>query len=138
MWKLYAFGAALFAALTTILAKVGISGVDSNLATAVRSLVATAFAVMLVVATGKIDGLSSLTPKSWTFLLLSGLGTGLSWIFYFRALQLGPASKVSAIDKSSLALAILLAIIFLREAPDWNILVGGAMIIVGTYVVAFG
>ena len=132
MWAVYALCSAFFAALTSILAKVGIEGVNSNLATAVRTGVVLVMAWLVVFATGTADGLWSIGKKS--FLVLSGLATGASWLFYFKALQIGEASKVIPVDKFSVVLGILMAFIFLHEAVTAKTLIGGALIAIGTFV----
>lgn len=134
MWAVYALCSAFFAALTSILAKVGIEGVNSNLATAVRTGVVLVMAWLVVFATGTADGLWSIGKKSWLFLVLSGLATGASWLFYFKALQIGEASKVIPVDKFSVVLGILMAFIFLHEAVTVKTLIGGALIAIGTFV----
>ena len=130
-WLLYAFISAAAAALTTILAKVGVEGVPSNLATAIRTIVITGFAWAIVAARGEHRALTSLSRRSVVFLLLSGIATGVSWLAYFRALQLGPASRVSPIDKLSLPLTILLAVLFLHESVGWRLGLGVALMTVG-------
>ncbi len=134
MWAVYALCSAFFAALTSILAKVGIEGVNSNLATAVRTAVVLVMAWLVVFATGTADGVLSIGKKSWLFLVLSGLATGASWLFYFKALQIGEASKVIPVDKFSVVLGILMAFIFLHEAVTAKTLIGGALIAIGTFV----
>ena len=131
MWILYALLSALFAALTSVLAKVGIDGVNSNLATAVRTTVVLALAWGIVFATGVQHQLSSVGQKSWTFLILSGLATGGSWLFFYKALQLGNASRVVPTDKFSVVLTILLSVIFLHETVSLKVLAGGALITAG-------
>jgi len=130
-WLLYAFISAAAAALTAILAKVGVEGVPSNLATAIRTIVITGFAWVIVAATGEHRALTSLSRRSVVFLLLSGIATGVSWLAYFRALQLGPAARVSPIDKLSLPLTILLAVLFLHESVGWRLGLGVALMTVG-------
>lgn len=134
MWAVYALCSAFFAALTSILAKVGIEGVNSNLATAVRTAVVLVMAWLVVFATGTAEGVWSIGRKSWLFLVLSGLATGASWLFYFKALQIGEASKVIPVDKFSVVLGILMAFIFLHEAVTAKTLIGGALIAIGTFV----
>ena len=134
MWAVYALCSAFFAALTSILAKVGIEGVNSNLATAVRTAVVLVMAWLVVFATGTADGVLSIGKKSWLFLVLSGLATGASWLFYFKALQIGEASKVIPVDKFSVVLGILMAFIFLHEAVTAKTLISGALIAIGTFV----
>jgi transporter family protein len=135
-WRIWALGSALFAGATAILAKVGVQGVDSNLATAIRTAVILIFSWALVIATGQGSRLSSLTPRTWLFLCLSGLATGLSWLCYFRALQLGEASRVVPIDKFSVVFAIALAAVFLGEKLSWHQWLGGALILAGAIVIA--
>jgi bacterial/archaeal transporter family protein len=136
MWWLYAILSALFAAATTILAKIGIEKVDANLATAIRTVVIVVLAWGIAFGTGATRDVASISHRSLLFLVLSGVATGLSWLFYFKALQLGDASRVAPIDKSSLALTILLAALFLNEPLTLKTTVGAILIIVGTLVVA--
>lgn len=135
-WLLFALLSAVFAAATSILAKIGIKGVDSNLATAIRTVVITLFAWGIVVAQGSVKQLGHLTRTTWIFLILSGLATGLSWLFYFRALQLGEASKVVPIDKLSLVLAIIMAVVFLHEKLTLSTALGSILITAGVLVIA--
>ena len=135
-WKLWALGSAVFAALTAILAKLGVAGVNSNLATAVRTAVVLVFAWGLAWVTGGLRGLPDLPARAWTFLGLSGLATGLSWVCYFRALQLGDASRVAPVDKLSVVFAIALAAWLLHERLTWHQWVGGALITAGAVVIA--
>ncbi len=137
MWWMYALLSAFFAALTAILAKIGIQGVDSNLATAIRTVVIVVLAWGIVYFRGGLDQIGLLTRSNLIFLGLSGVATGLSWIFYFRALQLGKVSQVAPVDKLSVALAILLSVVFLGEKLTWHTGVGAAMIIGGTLVLIF-
>lgn len=130
-WIIYALLSAVFAAATAILAKIGIKGVDSNLATAIRTVVILLFAWGIVLAQGTAKQLRSFSPFSLLFLILSGIATGLSWLFYFRALQLGPASRVAPIDKLSLVFTIVLAGIFLREKLTVPIVLGAVLMSVG-------
>ncbi|OUO93343.1 EamA family transporter [Cloacibacillus sp. An23] len=134
MWAVYALCSAFFAALTSILAKVGIEGVNSNLATAVRTAVVLVMAWLVVFVTGAEGGVWNIGRKSWLFLVLSGLATGASWLFYFKALQIGEASKVIPVDKFSVVLGILMAFVFLHEAVTAKTLIGGALIAIGTFV----
>ena len=134
MWFVFALLSACFAALTTILAKVGMDGVNSNLATAIRTVVVLVMAWGMVFLTGAQQGISGITPRAWIFLTLSGLATGASWLFYYRALQLGDASLVAPVDKSSLVITILLAFIFLHAAISWKVILGSALIAAGTFV----
>lgn len=130
-WTIYAFLSAVFAAATAILAKIGIKGVDSNLATAIRTVVILLFAWGIVLAQGTTKQLRSLSQFSFLFLILSGIATGLSWLFYFRALQLGPASRVAPIDKLSLVFTIILAGIFLREKLSVPVVLGAVLMSIG-------
>ena len=130
-WLLYALISATAAALTAILAKVGVEGVPSNLATAIRTIVITGFAWGIVAATGEHRALPSVSRRSILFLLLSGITTGVSWLAYFRALQLGPASRISPIDKLSLPLTIVLAAVFLHESVGWRLGLGVALRTIG-------
>lgn len=134
-WVLYALLSAFFAALTTIFAKIGVAGVSSNLATAVRTVVILAIAWGWVVITGEVGGLRTMSQKTIFFLVISGVATGLSWLFYFRALQEGKASLVAPIDKSSLAMILILSAIFLGEAFTWKSVLGTLLILGGTLVV---
>ena len=133
-WVVYALLSAFFAALTSILAKVGIENVNSNLATAIRTVVVLFMAWGIVFVTGKQHELAAVSPKSWLFLVLSGCATGLSWLFYYRALQLGEASKVMPIDKFSVVIGMVLAFFVLGEAADGKTLAGGMLITIGTVV----
>lgn len=132
MWFWFALGSAVFAALTSILAKVGIEGVNSNLATAVRTVVVVIMAWGIVFMTGAQSGLAGITKKSWIFLVLSGLATGGSWLCYYKALQIGAASKVVPIDKLSVVITLVLAFIFLHEAFTAKSLLGCVLIGAGT------
>ena len=134
MWLLFALLSALFAALTSILAKIGIDGVNSNLATAIRTVVVVAMAWGMVFLTHTQNGISDISKKSWIFLILSGLATGASWLCYYRALQLGDASKVVPIDKLSVVLTIILAFVFLHEDFTRKSLIGCIFIGVGTLI----
>lgn len=134
MWAVYALCSAFFAALTSILAKVGIEGVNSNLATAIRTAVVLVMAWLVVFVTGAEGGVCNIGRKSWLFLVLSGLATGASWLFYFKALQIGEASKVIPVDKFSVVLGIVMAFVFLHEAVTAKTLIGGALIAIGTFV----
>ena len=134
MWFVFALLSAVFAALTSILAKVGIEGVNSNLATAIRTMVVLAMAWGMVFVTNTQGGLTDISRKSWLFLILSGLATGASWLCYYRALQIGEASKVVPIDKLSVAITIFLGIVVLHEQVSWNVIVGGLLIVGGSLV----
>ena len=134
MWAVFAFLSALFAALTSILAKIGISGVNSNLATAIRTVVVVLMAWGMVFLTKGQLCLANISKKSWIFLILSGLATGASWLCYYRALQEGEASKVVPIDKLSVVLTLILAFIFLHEDFTMKSLIGSILITIGTLV----
>lgn len=132
MWAIFAFGSAVFAALTSILAKVGIDGVNSNLATAIRTFVVLIMAWGMVFIVGGQFGISEISKKSWLFLILSGLATGASWLCYYKALQIGEASKVVPIDKLSVVLTLILAFIFLHEQFTAKSAIGAILITAGT------
>lgn len=134
MWWFYALLSALFASLTAIFAKIGITGVNSNLATAIRTVIILIMAWAIVFARGEAKGISTLSKQNLIFLVISGIATGLSWIFYFKALQLGKVSQVAPVDKLSVALTIVLAVIFLGEALTIKTAIGAALIIAGTVV----
>jgi transporter family protein len=136
-WFTWALLSAFFAGLTAILAKVGVAGIDSNLATAIRTTVVFAFAWGIALATTNMGVLRTLPHRTWLFLALSGLATGLSWLCYFRALQLGEASRVAPVDKLSVVFAIVLAVIFLREQLTWQQWAGGILIVTGAVVLAW-
>lgn len=132
MWVIFAFLSAVFAALTSILAKVGIEGVNSNLATAVRTAVVLAMAWGMVFITNAQHGIMDISKKSWVFLVLSGLATGASWLCYYKALQAGEASKVVPIDKLSVVITLILAVIFLHENINVKSIIGALLITAGT------
>ena len=134
MWFIFAILSAIFAALTSILAKIGIEGVNSNLATAVRTIVVVLMAWFMVFITGNQNGIVDMSKKSWIFLILSGLATGASWLCYYKALQLGEASKVVPIDKLSIVITIVLAFIFLGEQITLKTLIGCCLIVIGTFI----
>ena len=134
MWMIFAILSAVFAALTSILAKVGIDGVNSNLATAIRTVVVLIMAWGMVFLTHTQSGLPEISKKSWTFLILSGLATGASWLCYYRALQLGDASKVVPIDKLSVVITLILAFVFLHEQFTIKSIIGCILIGIGTLV----
>ena len=134
MWFVFALLSAVFAALTSILAKIGIDGVNSNLATAIRTAVVLVMAWGMVFLTGTQSGISAIGRKSWLFLALSGLATGASWLCYYRALQVGEASKVVPIDKMSVVITLILAFVFLHETFTWKSAVGALLITMGTLV----
>lgn len=132
MWFVLALLSAVFAALTSILAKIGIDGVNSNLATAIRTVVVVAMAWLMVFITGAQGGISEISRKSWIFLILSGLATGASWLCYYKALQVGEASKVIPVDKLSVVITLVLAFIFLNEKITLKSGIGCALIGAGT------
>ena len=132
MWFVFALLSAVFAALTSILAKVGIQGVDSNLATALRTVVVVVMAWVMVFITGGQGGISAISRRSWLFLVLSGLATGASWLCYYRALQIGEVSKVVPVDKLSVVITLALAFVFLHETVTPRSLLGCALIGAGT------
>ena len=134
MWFVFALLSAVFAALTSILAKVGIEGVNSNLATALRTLVVLAMAWMMVFVTNAQGGIGAISRKSWLFLILSGLATGASWLCYYKALQVGEASKVVPIDKLSIVFTLVLAWTFLHEQVSAKSIFGCLLIVAGTLV----
>ncbi len=132
MWLLFAFASSLFAALTSILTKIGIEGVNSNLATALRTMVVVIMAWGMVFLTNSQGGIASISKKSWIFLILSGIATGISWLCYYRALQIGEASKVVPIDKLSVVITIILAFVFLHESITVKSIIGMILITAGT------
>lgn len=134
MWILFAVGSSVFAAVTSILAKVGIEGVSSNLATAIRTFVVLLMAWGMVFLTHSQDGIFNIGKRSWIFLILSGLATGASWLCYYKALQIGDASKVVPIDKMSTVLTLILAFVFLHEQFTLKSLVGSILLAAGTLV----
>lgn len=134
MWFVFAILSAVFAALTSILAKVGIDGVNSNLATAIRTVVVVVMAWGMVFITNTQGGISEISKKSWIFLILSGIATGASWLCYYRALQMGEASKVVPIDKLSVVITLILAFVFLHEQFTVKSLIGCVLIGAGTLI----
>ena len=137
MWWIYALLSAFFAALTAVFAKVGIKGVDSDLATAIRTVVILVVAWAIALARGSTATITTLSKQNYLFLGLSGLATGLSWIFYFKALQIGKVSQVAPVDKLSVALAIIMSVLFLGETLSLKTGIGAALIIIGTLVLVF-
>lgn len=137
-WFVYALLSAFFASLTAILAKIGIKGIDSNLATAIRTIVILLFAWSIVFFQGTYKQLGSISKFSLIFLILSGLATGISWLFYFKALQSGNASQVAPIDKLSLALTILLAVFILKEKVTLSVVFGTLLMLAGALLIGFG
>jgi len=134
MWSLYAILSAIFAALTSILAKIGIENVNSNLATAIRTVVVLVLAWGIVFVTGKHHEVTNISQKSLLFLALSGVATGLSWLFYYKALQMGQASKVVPVDKFSVVISMVMAFVILGEAVTLKTIIGGVLITAGTLV----
>ena len=134
MWWIYAILSALFASLTAIFAKVGIANINSNLATGIRTVVVLIMLWCIILARGEAKGISSLSKQNIVFLVFSGIATGLSWLYYFKALQLGSVSQVATIDKLSVALTIILSITFLGETLTLKTAVGAGLIIAGTVV----
>jgi transporter family protein len=134
MWVVFALLSAFFAALTSILAKIGIQDINSNLATAIRTIVVLIMAWAVVFITGKHSGLANIGQKNLIFMILSGIATGLSWLCYYRALQIGNVSKVMPIDKFSLVIGMVMAFVILRETITVKTVIGGVFITVGTFV----
>jgi transporter family protein len=135
-WQLWAVLSAVFAALTAIFAKVGVEGINSDLATLIRTVIVLITLSLILFATGQFSQPGPIAAKSWWFLLLSGLGTGASWLCYFRALKLGPATLVAPIDKLSVVLVALFGVTFLGERPSWNGWLGIALIAAGAVLIA--
>ena len=134
MWVVFALLSAVFAALTSIFAKIGIENVNSNLATAIRTVIVLVMAWLIVFATGEHQQIVDISTKSWTFLVLSGLATGLSWLCYFYALQIGEASKVVPVDKFSVVITMIMAFFILGEVITTKTIIGGLLITAGTLV----
>lgn len=134
MWFIFAFLSAVFAALTSILAKIGIEGISSNLATAIRTVVVLVMAWGMVFLTGAQSQIIGLSKRNWIFLILSGIATGLSWLCYYKALQIGDVSKVAPVDKFSIVITMILAFVVLHEAPTAKTILGGMFIAVGTFI----
>ena len=137
MWIIFALSSAVFAALATIFIKAGLGGVDSNLATAVRTAIVLVFASIIALATMKPGAVAAVGHRNWLFLVLSGIATGASWLCYNKALQIGAASKVMPVDKLSLVIGLVLAFIFLKEPAAPNVIIGAIIITIGTLVVIF-
>lgn len=135
MWKYYALLSAVFAALTAIFAKIGVKNIDSDLATAIRTCVILFITWGIVMLGNGLGGVKELTRTNWTFLILSGAATGLSWLFYFKALQLGDASRVAPIDKLSVVFTILLSFLILKETFSWKVILGGCLIAGGSLII---
>ena len=136
-WQAWAVLSAIFAALTAIFAKVGVEDINADLATLIRTVIVLVTLALILFATGKFSEAGPISAKSWLFLLLSGLGTGASWICYFRALKLGPATLVAPIDKLSVVLVALFGVVFLGERPSWSGWLGIALIAAGAVLIAF-
>lgn len=134
MWFVFAVLSAIFAAITSILAKIGIEGVNSNLATAIRTVVVVLMAWGIVALTNAQSGIDEISKRSWIFLTLSGLATGASWLCYFKALQLGDASKVVSVDKFSIVITLVMAAVFLHEQFTVKTIIGSVLITLGTFV----
>jgi len=134
MWFVFASLSAVFAALTSILAKIGIEGINSNLATAIRTAVVLAMAWIIVFITKVQSQIPSISKRSWLFLILSGIATGLSWLCYFKALQIGDVSKVAPVDKFSVVITMILAFVVLHEVPTAKTIIGGIFITIGTLI----
>ena len=137
MWIVFALLSAVFASLTSIFAKIGIDGVNSNLATAVRTVVVVVMSWLMVFITNNQSGLAQISKKSWVFLILSGMATGASWLCYYRALQLGKATEVAAVDKLSIVFTLILAFIFLHDTFTVKSLIGCALIATGTILMVW-
>lgn len=135
MWKYYALLSALFASLTAIFAKIGMKGVDSNLATAIRTVVILLITWSIVILHSNLGSIKELNKTNWAFLILSGATTGLSWLFYFKALQMGEVSKVAPIDKLSIVLTIILSFLILKEPVSAKVIIGGTLITAGYLVI---
>ena len=136
-WFIWALLSAFFAGVTAILAKIGVAGINSNLATAIRTTVVLAFTWGIALATTSTASLHTLSRRTWVFLVLSGLATGFSWLCYFRALQLGEASRVAPVDKLSVVFVILFAALVLREQLTWHQWIGGTLVVAGAIILAW-
>ncbi|MDB5762909.1 MAG: hypothetical protein JWQ21_1904 [Herminiimonas sp.] len=134
-WVWYALGSAFFAALTALFGKIGVAHINSNLATFIRTVVILAVIAAILSFRGEWEKLQSVSPVTWFFLVLSGIATGLSWLCYYRALQLGPVSKVAPVDKLSVALAIVFGMMFVGEKLTWPVALGGSLIVAGSIVI---
>jgi len=135
-WQIFALGSAFFAGLTAIFGKVGVAGVNSNMATFIRTIVILIVTACILSLRSEWQRVTAISKHSLLFLVLSGVATGLSWLCYYRALQLGPASKVAPVDKLSVVFAIVLAVVFLGEKLTWQSAVGGSLIVIGSMVLA--
>lgn len=134
-WVLFALGSAFFAALTALFGKLGVTGMNSNVATLIRTIVILAVTIAIISLRNEWQKPNSISATSWLFLVLSGIATGLSWLCYYRALQLGPVTKVAPIDKLSVAIAIVLGIVVLGEKLTWSVALGGTLIVAGSLVI---
>lgn len=134
-WQVFAIGSAVFAAMTAILGKLGVAEVNSNLATLIRTLVIVAITACLVTARGEWEPISRLSRYGASMLALSGIATGFSWLCYYRALQMAPASRVAPVDKLSVAVVVVFAILFLREPFSWQVAVGATLIVLGVVII---
>ncbi|MFC3107738.1 EamA family transporter [Undibacterium arcticum] len=134
-WQSYAFGSAFFAALTALFGKLGVANINSNYATFIRTIVILCVTAAIISARDEWQKPQQVAPSTWLFLVLSGIATGLSWLCYYRALQLGPVSKVAPVDKLSVALAIVLGILFVGETLTWPVALGGALIVSGSVII---
>lgn len=134
-WMVFALGSAFFAALTAIFGKLGVTGLNSNVATFIRTIVILVVTFAIISLRNEWQKPTSISTSSWLFLVLSGIATGLSWLCYYRALQLGPVTKVAPIDKLSVAIAIVLGILILGEKLTWSVALGGALIVAGSLVI---
>lgn len=137
MWAVYAFAGAVFAALTSILGKIGVSGINSNLGTAIRTIFVLICAWAMVFITKSYTPIREIQGKTMLFLILSGFATGFSWLFFYKALQIGPVAKVVSIDKLSMVLTFILAAVVLKEALTWKTVLGSLLMVAGTFVIAF-
>lgn len=135
MWFIFALLSAVFAALTSIFAKIGIEGINSNLATAIRTVVVLFMAWGMVFVTGTQNQIGNIGQKSWIFLVLSGMATGFSWLFYYKALQIGEASKVVPVDKFSVVITMIMAFVILKEVVTLKTVLGGVFITIGTFII---
>lgn len=135
-WVLFALGSAFFAGVTAILGKIGVTGINSNLATLIRTIVILLFTAVLVAARSEWQSIVSISTRALVFLVLSGLATGASWLCYYRALQLAPASRVAPIDKLSVVIAIVLGLLVLKEPVSTKLIIGGTLIVAGTVIIA--
>jgi transporter family protein len=133
-WVAFAFGSAFFAGLTALFGKIGVAGINSNLATLIRTIVILIVTAAILSLRGEWRAPATIDAKTWTFLVLSGIATGLSWLCYYRALQLGPVSRVAPIDKLSVVFAILLGVLFVGESFTWPVAIGGGLIVAGSIV----